>query len=75
MNFVLRGLQSPINVINLLMNLALKGSNSSISKSVKHYLYTICISPIYVMIYSPTVALPIFDAQWSATMQLTFAKI
>ena len=39
MNIVLRGIQSPNNVTNLLMNLALKGSNSSISKSVNRYLY------------------------------------
>ncbi len=39
MNFVLRGLKGPNNVTNLLMNLALKGSNSSISKSVNRYLY------------------------------------
>ncbi len=38
-NFVLRGLKSPNNVTKLLMNLALKGSNSSFFKSVKRYLY------------------------------------
>ncbi len=69
MNFVLRGLQSPNDVTNLLMNLALKGSKSSISKSVKRYLYT------FNLMYSPTVALLIFDDLWSAAMQLTFAKI
>ena len=39
MNFVLRCLQIPNNVANPLMNLALKGSNSSIFKSVNRYLY------------------------------------
>ncbi len=58
-------------VTNLLTNLAVKGSDSRISKSVS----AICINSICVMMYSPTVALLIFNDLWSAAMQLTFAKI
>ncbi len=38
-NFVLRAVQSPNNITTVLMSLPLNGSNSSISKSVKNYLY------------------------------------
>ena len=51
MNFVLRGLQSRNNVTNRF--LSLKGSNSSIFKSVQQCI--ICINSIYVMMYSPNV--------------------
>ncbi len=47
-NFVLRGLQSPNNVTNFLMTLALKGSNSSICKSISIF----CINSTYVTMYS-----------------------
>ncbi len=42
-HFVLRCLPSPNNVTRLLMTLALKGRNSSESKSIKYYLYKRCL--------------------------------
>ncbi len=64
-NLVLRALQIPSNVTKSLMVPVLKGSNASISNTIKHYLYKLrlCID-VFTNCSS--------EDQQNATMQETF---